>query len=472
MASNPAHDNGENWWGRNLVENDTSRPIDSLPRLRSLVLESLNNEYILFDVVDSGSTANERAVNMVSGANSTRCLLAMGCYVAGNGALENFGTSKSIENSSLSVVAKPDEVSSEARERTVALPYYVPCSEKSDAVIVAFEEECLKELDRKLIFHKLFGIPYKALLLELILSGCGGELSDRFLRKLGILCEEHDVVIIVDEVMTGGRVGPTFALTTGTPAEFKKRVEYITIGKTVQCGLLLRRCHRGIERGRGATTTIPPGKAYQYWSLIQERISSGMLIRRRDYVLQQLEKQRSDDFEWEYHWGRGLLIFLAWYREKVYKGMKCRILPTLDERILALGPMALHSWTRSSVCKMLLDKGEEWRTFSQQYDARRFSLLHVAISQAIAKSYRQVFRGNVNVTPAQILDCITTLDDANNVAPLVADYRRQKTLRNRNIICRTPALRCIQDIFRTESKLKQKAAGNKRKLGYIYNGLN
>ena len=43
-------------------------------------------------------------------------------------------------------------------------------------------------------------------MMELILAGNGASLSNRFLIKLAKLAELHDFNIIVDEIMTGGRV--------------------------------------------------------------------------------------------------------------------------------------------------------------------------------------------------------------------------------------------------------------------------
>ncbi len=108
-------------------------------------------------------------------------------------------------------------------------------------------------------------------------------------------------------------------------------------------------------------------------------------------------------------------------------------------------------------------------SFRQDCDAKTFSLLHVAISVAIAEDdCRLVFSGNLDVAPAVILDCITNLYGEDGVAPLVEDYRWKKTISTRSL-CRTPtALRCIQDILRTESTLKQRTSGYKRKLCYVY----
>ena len=126
------------------------------------------------------------------------------------------------------------------RWQIVALPYHLPCAKCSDDELRQYEKDCLEALNQKLLLATLWGTPFRAILLELILCGTGGELSNNFLRSFGALCEHYNVPIIVDEVMTGGRVGPNMTLASSTPIEFNNQVKFITMGKYNGCGMLLR----------------------------------------------------------------------------------------------------------------------------------------------------------------------------------------------------------------------------------------
>jgi 4-aminobutyrate aminotransferase-like enzyme len=84
---------------------------------------------------------------------------------------------------------------------------------------------------------KLEGRPMRALVMELILASNGGELSNRFLKNIGTLARHHEFSIIVDEILTGARVGPKLLRTLTTPTEFQTAVGFVTLGKWPGLGI-------------------------------------------------------------------------------------------------------------------------------------------------------------------------------------------------------------------------------------------
>ena len=78
---------------------------------------------------------------------------------------------------------------------------------------------------------KVNGTPFKALLMETILGGCGAELSHAFLGQLAQVLKKHNICVIVDGILTGGRIGPRFATTFMLPKAFQCQVQFITLGK-------------------------------------------------------------------------------------------------------------------------------------------------------------------------------------------------------------------------------------------------
>ena len=96
------------------------------------------------------------------------------------------------------------------------------------------EDVCLKHLHTRCLFQKIIHRPNNTLLMELILTGNGASLSNSFLIKLAKFGELHGFNIIVDEILTGGRV-TTLLTTLSKPKEFRKIVSYITIGKWTKC---------------------------------------------------------------------------------------------------------------------------------------------------------------------------------------------------------------------------------------------
>ena len=94
-----------------------------------------------------------------------------------------------------------------------------------------YETKCYEYLCRTLFVAQINGKPYKVLMLEYVLGGCGAELRPEFLERLAGPLKQFHIAVIADEVLTGARVGPTMTMTTSQPTAFKECVEVITMGK-------------------------------------------------------------------------------------------------------------------------------------------------------------------------------------------------------------------------------------------------
>jgi len=193
-------------------------------------------------------------------------------------------------------------------------------------------------------------------MLELILGGSGGELSPRFLSLFGRLCVSMNVTIIADEIMTGGRVGPGMTVTQNSPIEFRQAVGYITMGKIMNCGLVLERKPNSPQEGsvRGSSTTMDAGEACRLWLRVVERLDR--IPERRQEVITLLGFAKDA----EMHWGVGCLVFTNKARVSITKGLKNRHLPMLEDSKLRKGSCITTEWTRSSVCERLLTASLSW----------------------------------------------------------------------------------------------------------------
>lgn len=352
----------QNGWGCNLVQGKSKPPQVDKARFEALVNDAVPG-FNLFEMTVSGTTANECAVEKATNHVELvhpypKCLFGMGCYVAGKGPLFKFSSCDHSAGSQLSIPVVPEFIDSdECRQQIVALPYFVSSPAFSESDRLSLEKRCLEGLNRKLLRAKIAGRPYNTILFELVLCGCGGELSSGFLKSLGLLLREYNMWAVVDEVMTGGRSGATMTLTQTTPHEFQNQVLCITMGKMVQCGLVLHRATgkpTEMESDRGISTEMSPNDACYCWLQVHKQLKTGLVAKHRQYVLTSLK------IDEESAWGKGLLVFIPRYRPWVNKSLKNRLLPMLEERPLYIGPIKPSPWNRASVCKMLVESANKW----------------------------------------------------------------------------------------------------------------
>jgi len=363
MRSKPAEpllDNMVNNWGTGLVEENPKSYSKPCTELGSEIRKAVPG-FKLFAMLESGTGANDRAISLATGANYELCLFGMGSYCGGAGILQTLSSTKNTANWQLSLVQCPTDCSPAAQEQTVALPYHIPHGDLTIASTQEMEQNCLDALNVKLMCALLRGRPYKAILLEFILSGTGGELSTRFLLELAKLLKQYHVAIIADEIMTGGRCGPTMAITTGLPSEFIEQVSFLTLGKVMGCGLVLVKVQDNYDKDRGTSTEVEGGEAFYKFSLIAKRIFEGFIHTKQKKVLKAIKLGP------EMVWGRGLLIFSHKSRQAQTHGLKNRMLPTLEngkKTRIQLG-LADTEWTKVSVNALLFEASRNWMEHAQ-----------------------------------------------------------------------------------------------------------
>ena len=204
------------------------------------IKSNLCDEFVFQKITPNGSDANLFAVTALTLGNTECCLIACGSYISGDrSALQSWSTSSfEIENGPCNITAPDDkDLSQFTKCHTVVLSYAIPGCYKDDNQAIHDEDLCLKHLHTRCLFQKILHRPINAFMMELILAGNGASLSNHFLIKLAKLAELHDFNIIVDAILTGGRV-TTLLATFSKPKEFCKMVSYITIGKWTKCDII------------------------------------------------------------------------------------------------------------------------------------------------------------------------------------------------------------------------------------------
>ena len=118
----------------------------------------------------------------------------------------------------------------------------------------------LHTIQERMLGFACRGTPVGCIVLELVLSGNGLQLSKRFCELLRTLCTRTDVTIVVDEILTGFRCcsSPTVLLSD----VLGLKPNYIVLAKFIGCGLILEdtkmRQNKFLWRARRYPTTNCP----------------------------------------------------------------------------------------------------------------------------------------------------------------------------------------------------------------------
>ena len=229
-----------NNWGCNLVyiSGGSSR---TFHQLDSEVRSSVPG-FQLLSLEASGTSANETAIGEATNFDLNACMYAVGSYVGGSGSILGMSTSGYAPKKAFCIPADPDdpELSDKAKLHAVAFPYWVTCHQFTEEERKKLENECLNALHKRILISRMVGEPFTTILFEHMLCGSGGELSHNFLERLASLLLKYGITIVVDEVMTGGRVGPKMTMTSSAPAAFREAVGFVTMGKVFDCGIVLK----------------------------------------------------------------------------------------------------------------------------------------------------------------------------------------------------------------------------------------
>ncbi len=354
----------ENEWGVRFVTHTAKRFGRRTFTTFQTDIERAIPGYTLYSVQMCGTDANGIAIRLATNNNYDTCLFAIGSYIGGDETHQLLSSSGS-ERYGLALPKAFDEANTRTQRQTIPLPYHVPNASLDKEELRAYETRCLLHLHRRLLHGVLTGFPIRALLMEYILGGNGGELSLHFLERLGRLLLHFDVSVIVDEILTGGRAaGDSVVLTTGMPLAFDECICCITMGKMVSCGLVLVRKASKVtavaEELRGFSTQAEYGQPSKLFDEVVQRIQAGMVEVRRKEVLKLMNC--ADPSKWEDHWGRGLQIYTSYSRARIMKGLRNRLLPRLEQSKLKKNQCTRSIWNRKTVCHALVASSDEWIT--------------------------------------------------------------------------------------------------------------
>lgn len=361
-------DNLANEWGCNLVLPNIERKRQAaegncFKRLEETVRATTGGAFHLTKAAACGSDANLFAtMDAVNGDTSSLCIAA-GSYVAGDlSVLQSWSSSRFEVRSKLAVISLPKEMQTKfARERTVALPYRIPCSScEAHHAAEDYEDRCLYALHVRFLFARLCAHPFTALLLEIILGGNGGRLSDRVLSKLAQILEHHGMNCVVDECLTGGRCGPKMLLTQDLPLDFQKKVTHVTISKWPGIGLVLEsdiyRKSKNIDDDaiskRGQSTEVVCVEATKLWKMVESLLP--IIPSRRQDVLDAMKLPEKDS------WGQGLLMFGSKHRLDSEKGLKNRYLPLLSRTKVDAIKFAKQQDNKENACDCITTRVIAW----------------------------------------------------------------------------------------------------------------
>ena len=271
-----------------------------------------------------GSDANAWAIVDACNGSTNRCLFACGTYVSGDsGPFQNWSTSHFYLSGKIAGIALSG-FSKEAEMQTVPFPYYIPCDNCTESEeLTDIEKKCLKEINIRCLLARMEGIPYRALFLELLLAGNGAKLSKCFLIELGKLACHHEINLVVDEIMTGGRTGQML-LVKEQPDEFLHSVSHVTLGKWVGAGLVLLNKKYRVGRyadaiprvRRGISTTLDVKAPLFAWKKDVEILDNAEF-----WWKQVLKALKCDE---DQCWGAEALIFAPAFWYDMPAGLKVR----------------------------------------------------------------------------------------------------------------------------------------------------
>jgi len=327
------------------------------------LLSSETDKFVYERVAICGSQANSWAIDDATDNNASLCLFAAGSYVAGDtSALQSYSSSEFVPRAELALTMVPEDVPSpKCRANTIPLPYHI-AGAMSPEELVKYEDSCLEAVHIRLCWARVRRVPYKALFLELMMAGNGGILSHRALMAIGRLATFHNLCVIVDEIMTGGRTGQMFYLLT-KPASFQNVVTHVTFGKWLKLGMIFLSKEWSQKRTklypytpRGASTFLTADEAILHWRTVKSCMKEVPL--KRANVLKKLKLKESDV------WGEGLIVFGPVRRETMH-GLKCRYLPTIHahspfEYVNVSKQSFSAAEFRSHINDMIVDATRKW----------------------------------------------------------------------------------------------------------------
>ena len=464
MPSEPGLDDCQNHWGVHLV-NNSDRCNGTYTEFQILI-EQWVPGYSAGPLDVAGSASNTQAILHATKDDPSRCLFGLGCYVVGAGSLQRFSATTIKGNMHYAITIPPTQVpgvTENDMDQIVVLPYHIIGTVATSKLRVQ-ERRCIKVLEQQLMAASLEGRPYRAFVLEYMLSGNGGVLSIPFLMDLSGVLRKHDVVIIADEIMTGGRVGPSLLMTLDMPDVVKERVKYITMGKCLQCGVCLYHktaLKTSLPPPRGTTTKLANvGQAFYCLTKIIQQLLLGAPQRRYEELVKVFKKQHKGDFTQQDLWGRGGIIFMAFVRSfSVAGNFKQRNLMQLFPGLkIKLGNLSRSgAATAQQVNTQLSSVQNLWLKRHQQRAQDRYTLLEMTvIDYSIANP-------NQFINTARVVEFVGGMDKYETLAE---DWRSKTSSQRKTEHCLAGAL--VPYVTARPPSLQKRRKGKKRLWVYEY----
>ena len=252
-----------------------------------------------------------------------RVLWALGSYVGGD-----------VDFSELSTASRFDNSDALKDEEALPLPYVVgeaaraklsagdACTLVGAAALRELERKCLTHLLVRVLAGRLAANPVTAIVLELVLSNNGLQLSAPFLQRLGRLCAALGVAIVLDETMTFARCHGRVILdennksllaidAMGIAGILQPRC--IVAGKVAGMGIVwgVRGESSRLEPGRGTSTSIGLLRLRYAQEVLEALLSEDLDVEGiRSCLLAQLEAGTTQGKR-VIAWGCGLLFFAS-----------------------------------------------------------------------------------------------------------------------------------------------------------------
>ena len=328
----------------------------------NLIEKTTNKLFRLMKLTTNGSDASLYAVTSLTQGNTSGCLIACGSYVSGDsGPLQSWSTSGFGIGSGPADIIGPEDpkISPFILQHTITLPYSIEGT-ISYVDLRQYEDECLEHLHILCLNNKGMKNKVTCILMERSLASKGSTLSDRALTILGELACLHDFGIVVDEVMTGGGTKKMLS-TMETPKIFQMGVEFITMGKWLKFGMVLRSKRQQTilrylllrQLPHGASTGIDGNEACTIFSEVVNHLEN--VDARRRTVLQKCRVKEKDA------WGTCLNIFIPGKREGIVARTRNRLLPLITNTPIKVhSPKRCEEWNKRCVNERTVEGCRNW----------------------------------------------------------------------------------------------------------------
>ena len=325
-------DDGHNCWGnmatagqlKSVSNNSFPRPVpishlhekEEQKALNTVVecLSILAPNHLVFAFVASGSDANLRMMQEASGDHLAMAGVGSGLYLTGDTTsplwpMKFHCTTKPGGVGTIPMhTARPITVASNRGLRIIPLPWHcLALMKKEDGqALLNAEKASLRVLTEEL------SKGMKALLIELVNTAYGFELSTFFLKQVAVLLSLYNAHLCVDEVMTAGRTADKFLLSDAMGL----KADYVSLGKFLTQGVVLER--RGInplEPAKGRVGGISLGTSlFRMAEVLTEILSfeGGTVDEARNRMvshLKSIKKQPGGSPQEVVTWGKGAMVY-------------------------------------------------------------------------------------------------------------------------------------------------------------------